>query len=133
MQKPVKILRYKVKAHVTWTDRDNHRDDIVYFLYENRRTGVRSFDVICTGYTNIYRRELEHPMYYNVVKPWLDHANVEHILKEYEVTEDRFRELIVPKYTETLIDRIYNWYCQLKGRSLRELTHQDYHRLLIDD
>lgn len=123
-----RTLRYIVYAPLHWSD-INETETITFYLYE-WPSGRREYEVLTYGYAKLYEKHKDLKPYRTMVKPWIDYADVPG-LKPFEVAESEVKFVTIPKYDETWIDKIYNAYCRIKGRHLRELSHEDFEKLLL--
>lgn len=111
MWNPIKNLRLKrdwrlvstLDAEYTWTDRDNQKDKVFYYLKENG-LGERKCTHDGTGYTNgnasyVKARRTSHPMYLRVIRPWLEGGFNPEIPSYESIKAKEFKDALTGKVT----------------------------------
>lgn len=114
-----------VPCKVRWTD--GTTDDIVYYLYDNGKR--RWYDVSSSGRAAYYASTRKsHKMFMTKIEPWLRGVDDEVFIGHYYL-DDMEPTKCVPKYDETWVDKLYNWYCERKGRFLHKFTEQELSKI----
>ena len=126
-----KKMYASLDATINWIDQVEHTPDgyierMNYYLYIDSN-GERSYSVLADKLITKHESWKTHHVFMKYVKPWLAGADIPYITEKALFYPEP--TVCVPKYNETTIDRLYNFYCKTKKRHLRTLTSKDLNKI----